>query len=110
MPLHPAGYYSGGQDYYTHMESGGFDLHVDQGANCGANCSVVDWPNKGVYRWGVQACGGEGGHTDLPGLLSSSTLIYGAAAVDIIESHDPQKPLFLYLAFQARASAQLMSP
>lgn len=39
----------------------------------------------------------------LPGLPSSSTLIYGAAAVDIIKSHDPQKPLFLYLAFQARA-------
>jgi len=50
LPLHPAGYYSGGQDYYTHMEGGGFDLHVDQGVNCGANCSVVDWPNKGVYR------------------------------------------------------------
>ena len=44
------GYYSGGQDYYTHMESNGFDLHIDKGPQCGVNCSVSDWPNHGAYR------------------------------------------------------------
>lgn len=75
---HP-GYYSGGQDYYTHYEGAGFDLHVDKGPRCGSNCSVVDWSNHGVY----------------------STLLYGAAAVDLILSHNASVPLYLYLAFQA---------
>jgi len=73
------GFYSGGQDYYTHEASGGFDLHVDAGPRCGANCSQVDWQNSGVY----------------------STHIYAASAVSLIKEHDPATPLFLYLAFQA---------
>jgi len=76
------GFYSGGQDYFTHQTGGentGYDLHVDNGCRCGAGCSVVDWANEGVY----------------------STLIYATAAVDIITAHDASTPLFLYLAFQA---------
>jgi hypothetical protein len=46
----PTGYYSGGQDYYTHKSGNGFDLHVDKGPRCGANCSIVDWANYGTYR------------------------------------------------------------
>ena len=77
-PFHTPGYYSGGQDYYTHMADDGFDLHIDSGPRCGANCSVSDWDNYGTY----------------------STLLYGAAAVNLIAAHDPATPLFLYLAFQ----------
>lgn len=73
------GYYSGGQDYYTHTESNGFDLHLDATPRCGANCSIVDWPNKGRY----------------------STELYASAAVARIAAHDPATPLFLYVAFQA---------
>ena len=32
------GYYSGSQDYYTHVDSG-FDFHYDVGPNCGDGCS-----------------------------------------------------------------------
>lgn len=74
------GYYSGGQDYFTHTESGGFDLHIDAQPNCGPGCSVSDWGSNGTY----------------------STFLYAAAAEKVIASHDPSKgPLFLYLPFQA---------
>lgn len=39
-------YYSGGQDYYTHIEAGGlgsgFDLHIDNGEGV-PGCICVDW-------------------------------------------------------------------
>lgn len=76
------GYYSGGQDYYTHMESGGFDLHVDKGPNCGAGCSQLDFANNGTY----------------------STTLYSSVAVDLIKQHAataPDTPMFMYLAYQA---------
>ena len=73
------GFYSGGQDYFTHEEAGAFDLHVDVGARCGAGCSTVDWANKGRY----------------------STELYASSAVARIAAHDASKPLFLYVAFQA---------
>lgn len=64
------------------MEGSGFDLHRDGTPQCGANCSVVDWANKGSY----------------------STNLYTAAAVDVVRLHAASKstqPLFLYLAYQA---------
>ena len=73
------GFYLGGQDYFTHMASGGYDLNIDVGANCGANCSRVDWASAGRY----------------------STELYASTAVDVISAHDPATPLFLYVAFQA---------
>lgn len=76
------GFYSGGQDYFTHMEGGGFDLHIDSRARCGANCSQMDHANKGTY----------------------STHLYADTAVRIIEAHAASAnpaPIFLYLAFQA---------
>jgi len=74
------GFYSGGQDYFTHMEGSGFDLHYDQGRECGAGCSLVDWDNKGVY----------------------STYIYTSRAVEIIKERTAASPpLFLYVAYQA---------
>jgi arylsulfatase A-like enzyme len=73
------GFYSGGQDYYTHEADGGYDMHLDAGRECGANCSKVNWDAKGVY----------------------STHLFASSAVDLIASHDASTPLFLYLAFQA---------
>ena len=73
------GFYSGGQDYFTHQADGGFDMHIDSSRECGANCSVVDWASAGVY----------------------STHLYTRAAVDVIRAHPPAQPLFLYLAYQA---------
>jgi hypothetical protein len=31
-------YYSGGQDYFSHLEGSGFDLHIDATPNCGPGC------------------------------------------------------------------------
>jgi arylsulfatase A-like enzyme len=35
------GYYTGGEDYFTHQTDGGYDFHRDVQPNCGPNCSVV---------------------------------------------------------------------
>jgi arylsulfatase A-like enzyme len=73
------GFYSGGQDYFTHEADGGFDMHVDAGRECGAACSLIDWSSNGTY----------------------STHLFTQAAVDVIRAHPPTQPLFLYLAYQA---------
>lgn len=74
------GYYSGGQDYYTHSEGGGYDFRIDASPRCGAGCSVVDYTSNGTY----------------------STHVFAAAAVDVIATHDQARgPLFLYFATQA---------
>lgn len=73
------GFYTGGEDYFTHTESGAYDFRIDASPNCGANCSRVDWDAKGNY----------------------STTLFTSAAVSLIGSHDPHVPLFLYLAYQA---------
>jgi len=72
------GFYSGVEDYFTHIISGGYDMRHDVGANCGLNCSKILWSARGTY----------------------STNVFGMAAVDIIHAHDTSKPMFLYLAFQ----------
>ena len=44
------GYYSGDEDYYTHVgDCGGFDLHDDERPNCGLNCSRHAWWAQGTY-------------------------------------------------------------
>lgn len=74
------GFYSGGQDYFTHSEAGGYDFHYDPTPNCGAGCSQMDWDKQGIY----------------------STHVFTSGAVDVITNHDPAtSPLFLYLAYQA---------
>jgi hypothetical protein len=73
------GFYSGGQDYFTHQADGGFDMHLDAARECGANCSRTDWAAAGEY----------------------TTHIFTRAAVDVIEAHPKGSPLFLYLAYQA---------
>eukprot|EP00051_Salpingoeca_urceolata_P009789 m.118963 g.118963 ORF g.118963 m.118963 type:complete len:539 (-) comp16448_c0_seq3:185-1801(-) len=73
------GYYSGSQDYYTHVDSG-IDLHLDDRPNCGPNCSVPLIDMKNIY----------------------STHIYSARAQTVIQNHDESKgPLFLYMPFQS---------
>ena len=74
------GFYSGGQDYFTHSEANGLDSHIDVGARCGPGCSTLDRANVGVY----------------------STHLYAASAQAVIAAHDEAAaPLFIYLAFQA---------
>jgi arylsulfatase A-like enzyme len=77
------GFYTGGQDYYTHMAGAGYDFHKDASRECGAGCSQVDWASQGLY----------------------STHVFTSAACDVIASHaataPPATPLFLYLAYQA---------
>ena len=32
-------YYEGSEDYYTHVCAGGLDFHVEEGLECGPNCT-----------------------------------------------------------------------
>jgi hypothetical protein len=73
------GFYTGGEDYFTHQADGGMDMHVDASRECGPNCSVVDWASVGEY----------------------TTHLFTRAAVDVIRAHPPAQPLFLYVAYQA---------
>eukprot|EP00045_Choanoeca_perplexa_P014076 m.163633 g.163633 ORF g.163633 m.163633 type:complete len:539 (+) comp16556_c0_seq1:375-1991(+) len=86
------GYYSGSQDYYTHKDSG-YDFHDDVGRNCGPNCSIARLDQNGIY----------------------STYLYAERAQQVIEAHDPQQPLFMYMAFQSvhcpiQAPASFVAP
>ena len=75
------GFYTGGEDYFTH-NAGGYDFRRDPSLRCHqANCSQVAWEDKGKY----------------------STIAFAEEAVAVISKHpsDPAHPLFMYLAFQA---------
>ena len=76
------GFYGGGEDYYTHISSGAYDMRWDASVGCGAaaNCSAVATGLDSLY----------------------STNAFAARGVEIVEGHDSSKPLFLYLAFQVR--------
>ena len=73
------GYYEGAEDYFAHTRNGAYDLHYEEGRNCGANCSIV--PNRsGEY----------------------SVNIFTEEAVKRIEaSADSASPFFVYLAYQS---------
>lgn len=69
----------GSEDYFQHTTSGGFDFHIEEGKNCGANCTVRPWQLQGTY----------------------STNLFASRAVQIIQEHPvAEAPLFMYLAFQ----------
>ena len=82
------GFYSGGEDYSTHMSSHAYDMRRDPEPNCGAGCSQIAADLKGVY----------------------STTAFTSAAVAVVQKHAAAataaaataaaKPLFLYLAYQ----------
>ena len=72
------GFYSGGEDYFTHESSGGYDFRRDTSPRCGKGCSEIDWQDKGKY----------------------STTVFTREAVRVVEEHDTSDPLFLYLAYQ----------
>ena len=78
------GFYSGGEDYNTHISSGAYDMRRDPSPHCGPGCSMVASDLKGVY----------------------STTAFTSAAVAVVEKHAAASssaaasPLFLYLAYQ----------
>ena len=43
------GFYSGGEDYFTHMASGAYDFRRDPSPRCGRNCSQVNSEDQGTY-------------------------------------------------------------
>ena len=44
------GYYTGGEDYFSHIAfGGGYDLRLDGSPRCGAGCSRVLWEANGTY-------------------------------------------------------------
>jgi len=71
------GYYTGAEDYYTHISTTGFyDMQLD---------NEVDWGAKGRY----------------------STEIFADRAINVIQNHAKQHsgvPLYMYLTFQAMHS------
>jgi len=75
------GFYSGGEDYNNHYvgEFLGYDMRNDSQPRCGGNCSQVAYEAQGHY----------------------STHVFTNQAISVINSHDGDSPLFLYLAYQA---------
>ncbi len=73
------GFYSGGEDYFTHIAGGAYDMRSDASPECGAGCSKVLSSAQGRY----------------------STTVFSEEAVRVVESHNASEPLFLYLAYQA---------
>ena len=80
------GYLIGGEDYYTNKNSHGFPseefIHLN-GFDLQRNEEVAD--TAGKY----------------------STFLFTDEAVEIIETHEPETPLFLFVAYQAVHSPQL---
>jgi arylsulfatase B/arylsulfatase I/J len=72
------GFYGGGEDYMTHMNSGAYDFRRDSRPHCGTNCSEINAEDAGTY----------------------STHVFTREAIRVISEHDTTKPLFLYLAYQ----------
>ena len=78
------GYYTGGEDYYTHISSGYYDLRYDKEPNCGQNCSQVYTKGNNIY----------------------SANLFSNRAIDIIKTRGlpnatDTPPLFMYLAYQS---------
>ena len=111
------GFYGGGEDYFTHTAAGGsespgtrlssgYDFRWDATRNCGAGCSRVLWSANTMNVSGraingsvcAAATGSRNTHTCES---SYSTTLFAERAVQIVETHDTSKPLFVYLAFQA---------
>ena len=71
------GFYGGGEDYFSHFESGGYDFRRDPTPRCGAGCSEVNTADQNEH----------------------STEVFSREAVRVITEHDAQaNPLFLLLS------------
>jgi hypothetical protein len=68
------GFYSGGQDYFQHGSKNDLDFHLEEGKECGDNCSVPLWDARGHY----------------------STTLFTTRAVEVVGKHPTDTPLFLY--------------
>lgn len=80
------GYYSGGEDYFSHSSGGHYDFRRDPAPNCGPGCSQIAAEADGRY----------------------STTLFSEESIRIVNMHPVDKPLFLYLAYQAvHAPAQV---
>lgn len=79
------GYYTGGEDYFTHITSNYYDFRNDSGPNCGGNCSQVA----------------------IDGYKHYSAQLFSDEAINVIKKYnetygdDDDTPLFLYLAYQS---------
>jgi hypothetical protein len=73
------GYYTGGEQYFTHQSAGVLDMRHDGCPNCGPNCSTPLWDAVGTY----------------------STFLFTTQAERLIQAHDLKQRFFLYLAYQA---------
>jgi len=73
------GFYTGGEDYFTHVNQGYYDFRRDPSPRCGPGCSQIAAEAAGRY----------------------STTLFAEEAARIVEAHPEGAPLFLYLAFQA---------
>eukprot|EP01084_Bolivina_argentea_P102820 184186_1 len=78
------GYYTGGEDYFTHKAGGYYDFRNDMGINCGGNCSQVA---VNAYQ-------------------NYSANLFSDRAIEVIVNHSTHSdtkdtPLFLYLAYQS---------
>eukprot|EP00934_Nitzschia_sp_Nitz4_P005314 Nitzschia sp. Nitz4//scaffold32_size149145//69827//74087//NITZ4_002882-RA/size149145-processed-gene-0.96-mRNA-1//1//CDS//3329548078//5304//frame0 len=82
------GFYYGGEDYYTHMHNGGYDLRHDQQRHCGKGCSRVAAEAVGNYS---------------SPLFAKETIRMLHDYLEKQSARDAKsvKPLFQYLAFQA---------
>ncbi|KAE8636110.1 hypothetical protein XENTR_v10002846 [Xenopus tropicalis] len=74
------GYWTGGEDYYSHER-----------------CYLITTLN--ITRCALDFRDGEVPATDYQ--MKYSTHLFTDRAVDLITNHNPEKPLFLYLAYQA---------
>ncbi len=79
------GFYYGGEDYFSHVHGGGYDLRHDRGVNCGEGCSqVVD--ERDHYS---------------SFLFARETIRMMNEYVVATSDNATAGPLFQYLAFQA---------
>jgi hypothetical protein len=84
------GYYTGGENYYTHVSfGGGLDFRLD--------------PVPNTTAAGTQMLAAESANDGKDGSQAGySTILYAGRAVELVRAHDfSERGLFLYLPFQA---------
>ena len=90
------GFYTGGEEYFTHEANGAYDLRYDTQYYCGEACSqIVD--ERGNYSTHVFTREAIHAIQDYAASLGET----GRQDHGHHEEEDPKKPLFLYLAYQA---------